>query len=82
MASEENSSDSSAPTKSFFGNVVAFFGDIAKDVASSLLVVVLTFAFATAISAGMLWYYGWPLFLSPIGGFIVLGIMLVFWYDH
>jgi hypothetical protein len=46
-----------------------------------MLVVVLTFCFATAVTAGMLWYYQWPLFLSPVGGFIVLGVMLLLWND-
>ena len=62
-------------------NVMRFFSDIFKSVAESLLVVVGTFIFATAVSAGMLWFYEWPLFLAPVGGFIVLGVMLVFWYD-
>lgn len=61
--------------------VARFFSDILEDVAASLLVVVLTFSFATAVTAGMLWYYQWPLLLSPVGGFIVLGVMLLFWYD-
>jgi hypothetical protein len=34
-----------------------------------------------AVTAGMLWYYQWPLFLSPVGGFIVLGVMLLLWND-
>jgi hypothetical protein len=46
-----------------------------------LLVVVGTFVFATAVSAGMLLFYEWALFLAPVGGFIVLGVMLVLWYD-
>ena len=62
-------------------SIVGFFSDILKGVAESLLVVVLTFLFATAVTAGMLWYYEWPLFLSPVGGFVVLGVMLLFWYD-
>lgn len=57
------------------------FSDILKDLAASLLVVVLTFLLATAVTVGMLWYYAWPLFLSPVGGAIVLGAMLLFWYD-
>ena len=62
-------------------SVVGFFSDILKEVAESLLVVVLTFLFATAVTAGILWYYEWPLLLSPVGGFVVLGVMLLFWYD-
>jgi uncharacterized membrane protein YgdD (TMEM256/DUF423 family) len=58
-----------------------FFKDIFKSVAESLLVVVGTFVFATTVSAGMLWFYEWPLFLAPVGGFIVLGVMLVLCYD-
>ena len=62
-------------------HVMRFFKDIFKSVAESLLVVVGTFVFATTVSAGMLWSYEWPLFLAPVGGFIVLGVMLVLWYD-
>lgn len=62
-------------------HLMGFFKDLFKSVAESLLVVVGTFVFATAVSAGMLWFYEWPLFIAPVGGFIVLGVMLVFWYD-
>ena len=67
--------------KSVLAHVMRFFSDIFKSVAESLLVVVGTFVFATAVSAGMLWFYEWPLFLAPVGGFIFLGAMLVLWYD-
>jgi hypothetical protein len=40
-----------------------------------------TFIVGTMVSAGMLWFYEWPLLLAPVGGFIVLGVMLVLWYD-
>lgn len=78
-----NDSQSNQPDNSrgLLSGLVRFLSDILKDVAASLLVVTLTFLFATAVTAGMLWYYEWPLFLSPVGGFIVLGIMLLFWYD-
>ena len=62
-------------------HVMRFFKDIFKSVAESLLVVMGTFVFATTVSAGMLWFYEWPLFLAPVGGFIVLGVMLILWYD-
>ena len=64
-----------------FAHVMRFFKDILKSVAESLLVVMGTFVFATTVSAGMLWFYEWPLFLAPVGGFIVLGVMLVLCYD-
>jgi len=69
------------PAKGVLALVMHFFSDIFKSVAESLLVVMGTFVFATAVSAGMLWFYGWPLFLAPVGGFIVLGVMLILWYD-
>ena len=50
-----------------------FFLDIFKSVAESLLMVVGTFVFATTVSAGMLWFHEWSVFLAPLGGFIVLG---------
>ena len=62
-------------------HLMRFFTDLFKSVAESLLVVVGTFVFATTVSAGTLWFYDWPLFIAPVGGFIVLGVMLVFWYD-
>ena len=62
-------------------HVMRFFKDIFNSVAESLLVVMGTFVFATTVSAGMLWFYEWPLFLAPVGGFIVLGVMLVLCYD-
>ena len=46
-----------------------------------MFVVVLTFLLATLVSAGLLWFYEWPLFLAPVGGFVVLGVMLALWYD-
>ena len=61
--------------------LLRFFSSLPRDMVASLLVVVLTFCFATAVTAGILWYYQWPLMLSPVGGFIVLGVMLLFWYD-
>lgn len=62
-------------------HLMRFFTELFESVAESLLVVVGTFVFATAVSAGMLWFYEWPLFLAPVGGFVVLSVMLVFWYD-
>ena len=76
--SQSNQTDNS---RGLLSGLVRFLSDIFKDVAASLLVVTLTFLFATAVTAGMLWYYEWPLFLSPVGGFIVLGVRLLFWYD-
>lgn len=77
----EGGSDRGERSSGLLSGLVGFFSDILKDVASSILVVVVTFCFATVVTAGVLWYYDWPLFLSPVGGFIVLGVMLLFWYD-
>ena len=77
----ESESDKSSGAGAFLSGVSRFLSDIFKDVAASLLVVMLTFCFATAVTTGILWYYQWPLILSPVGGFIVLGVMLLFWYD-
>ncbi len=62
-------------------HAIRFFSDIFKSVAESFLVVMATYIVATMVSAGLLWFYEWPLFLAPVGGFIVLGVMLVLWYD-
>lgn len=66
---------------SLFNSIVSFLGDFLRDVASSMLVVILTFCLATLVSAGLLWLYEWPLILSPVGGFVVLGVMLALRYD-
>ena len=66
---------------SLFNSIVSFLGDFLKDVASSMLVVILTCCLATLVSAGLLWLYEWPLILSPVGGFVVLGVMLALRYD-
>lgn len=78
--SDQSGVQKDAP-RGFLSALLAFISDIFKDVASSMLVVVLTFCFATVVTAGMLWYYQWPLFLSPVGGFIVLGVILLLWND-
>ena len=67
--------------RSFLSSISAFLADLLKDIASSMFVVVLTFLLATIVSAGLLWFYEWPLFLAPLGGFVVLGVMLALWYD-
>lgn len=79
MHDEESNNQEHA--RSVLSSIGRFFGDIAKDVLASFSIVVLTFCFATAVTAVTLWYYQWPLFLSPVGGFVVLGVMLLFWYD-
>ena len=63
-------------------NVFNVLIDIFKSVSESVLVVAGTFVLATIVSTGMLWFYDWPLFVAPVGGFIVLGVMLALWYDY
>ena len=79
--SNDSELNQTGDARGVIAGLVRFLNDILKDVAASLLVVVLTFCFATAVTVGIFWYYQWPLFLSPVGGFIVLGVMLLFWYD-
>ena len=67
--------------RSFLSSIGSFLADLLKDIASSVLVVVLTFLLATIVSAGLLWLYEWPLFSAPLGGFVVLGVMLALGYD-
>jgi len=68
--------------RSFLSSIGSFLADFFKDIASSMFVVVLTFLLATIASAGLLWFYEWPLFLAPLGGFVVLGIMLAVWQER
>ena len=70
------------PVRDLLSALVKFVAEIVTSVASSMLVVVVTFCFATFVSAGLLWYSQWPLVLSPVGGLIVVGVMLAFWSDH
>lgn len=67
--------------RSLLSPIGSFLADLLKEIASSMFVVVLTFLLATLVCAGLLWFYEWPLFLAPVGGFVVLGVMLAFWYD-
>ena len=67
--------------RSLLSSIGSFLADLLKDVASSMFVVVLTFLLATLVSAGLLWFYEWPVVLAPVGGFVVLGVMLALWYD-
>ena len=67
--------------RSLLSPVVSVLGDLLKNIASSMFVIILTFLLATIVSAGLLWFYEWPLFLAPLGGFVVLGVMLALWYD-
>lgn len=67
--------------RSFLGSIGSFLADLFREIASSMFVVALTFLLATIVSAGLLWFYEWPLFLAPLGGFVVLGVMLALWYD-
>ena len=70
-----------AKQRSFLSSIGSFLANLLKDIASSMFVVALTFLLATIVSAGLLWFYEWPLFLAPLGGFVVLGVMLALWYD-
>ena len=68
--------------RSFLRSIVSFLADLLKDIASSMFVVVLTFLLATLASGGLLRFYEWPLPLAPVGGFVVLGIMLAVWQER
>jgi len=54
-----------------------FFGGIAH----GFMMLLAAFLIATGASALVCWFYGLPLALSLIGGFIVLGIALVIMSD-
>jgi phosphate/sulfate permease len=58
------------------GGFLGFIADLARAVLKDLLFMVLAFVLATGASALACWYYGLPLGLSLLGGFIVLGITL------
>ncbi|MDA8754073.1 hypothetical protein N9M70_00530 [Luminiphilus sp.] len=69
--------------RSLLSAIVKFVADAdsVTSVASSMLVVVASFCFATFVSAGLLWHFEWPLVLSPVGGLIVVGVMPALWND-
>jgi ABC-type bacteriocin/lantibiotic exporter with double-glycine peptidase domain len=67
--------------RSFLTSIASFLSDLLKEIVSSMFVVMLTFLLATFVSAGLLWFYDWPLVLAPVGGFVVIGVMLALWYD-
>ncbi|NNF15124.1 MAG: hypothetical protein HKN70_00185 [Gammaproteobacteria bacterium] len=64
-----------------FGQVFGgFFRDLLSGILRDLLVVVIVFILATGISALVCLYYGLPLQLSLIGGFLVIGVFLFLHY--
>ena len=67
--------------RSFLTSIASFLSDLLKEIVSSMFVVMLTFLLATFVSAGLLWFHDWPLVLAPVGGFVVIGVMLALWYD-
>ena len=69
------------PVRDLLSALVKFVAEIVTSVASSMLVVVASFCFATFVSAGLLWHFEWPLVLSPVGGLIVVGVMPALWND-
>jgi hypothetical protein len=50
-----------------------FFPDLVRDILGQLIVAVVVFVFATGVSAAVCLYYGLPLVLSLIGGFLAIG---------
>jgi hypothetical protein len=52
--------------------VTAFFAAVARD----LMQMVIAFSIGTGAAAVLCWYYGLPLFLSLLGGILVLGLAL------
>jgi hypothetical protein len=54
------------------GFLTSFFTAVARD----LFQLLIAFSIGTGAAAVICWYYGWPLFLSLIGGILVLGIAL------
>ena len=56
--------------------VRGFLTRLARDLFRDLVFILLVFLVATGATALVCWYYEVPLFLSLIGGFLVLGIAL------
>ncbi len=59
----------------------AFFASLFIGIARDLLKFVIAFAVGTGASAIVCWYYGLPLVLSLVGGFIVLALALALTTD-
>jgi len=54
--------------------------DIFRGVARDLIGIGLTFFAATGVAAGICLYYGFPLVFSWIGGLLVVGLLVAFYY--
>ena len=58
-----------------------FFASLFRGLLRDTLKLIVAFAVGTGASAIVCWYYGLPLAISLIGGFIVLALALAFMSD-
>jgi len=69
------------PEHHTFGQMFrGFFGDLFTGILRDLMVITIVFILATGISALVCLYYGLPLVLSLVGGFLVIGVFLFLYY--
>lgn len=66
----------------FLAWLIELVTGIIRGVAKDLLVVLIVFSCATAISAGVCWYYDLPIVLSLIGGFITVSLLILVYWDR
>ncbi len=59
----------------------SFLSQILGSLAHGFMMLIFAFSIGTGASALVCWYYGLPLVLSLIGGFIVLGLAVVVMTD-
>ena len=60
----------------FFREVWEFLVDVFGSLMRDALKLLVAFGIGTGASAVVCWYYGLPLALSLVGGFIVLGVVV------
>ena len=72
LISRNNDADSA------FGILRDFFVSVFTGLLRDTLRLLIAFCIGTVVSAGVCLYYGLPLVLSLIGGFIVLGVAVLF----
>ena len=59
------------------GQIGSFFAGLLRSILQDLIVMAIVFGVATGISAAVCFYYGLPLALSLIGGFLAIGAVFV-----
>lgn len=76
----ENSEHPSKPANGSW--LMATLRAMLKWALQQIVAVCIAFLLGTVIAAGLLWYRDLPLVLAPIGGFLAIGVWLIYVYER